>query len=172
VKYFRHYIGASLFGTLATECEFDEKGLFWALLEMAGMSRNLGVIQANSHTPYTDERLCQLLNCTMELLHRSLTKFASQGRILWTNEGIEVIKWDEYQSDYYKKKGRAEKAKFKADEKVAKIISSEMTSRPTECPDCGRSRGGTNPQCNCDPVECAKCGRVKGGKHPTCECGE
>jgi len=149
----------------------EEKGLWWALLEMGGLSRNVGVVQANSHTPYTDERLCQLLNCDMELLQRGLTKFASQGRILWTSEGIEIIKWDEYQSDYYKKKGRAEKAKVKADEKVAKIMNSE-TSRPIECPDCGRIKGTDSPNgCNCDPVECARCGGVKGGKHPTCECG-
>ena len=114
MKWFKHYVEESIMGTLKTECTAEERGVWWDLLELAALSRTPGVVQANKTTAHTEERLCQLMNIDLDLLRRALQKFTTQGRIKTQPDGIHIINWKKYQSEYQRqapyRKRKREKA--------------------------------------------------------------
>lgn len=83
-------------GSIRTDCTPEERSVFTDLLALANESRTRGVIQANSSTPYSHDRLAEIINVTPELLERSLKKFEVQKRIRENAQGIHVLSFDFY----------------------------------------------------------------------------
>jgi len=111
MKWFKHFVDESIMGTLKTECTPEERGVWWDLLELAALSRTPGIVQANKQQAHTEERLSQLMNVPLDLLQRCLQLFADQGRVVTKTDGIHIVNWKKYQSEYqrqapYRKKKR------------------------------------------------------------------
>lgn len=92
----KFYTKSWIMGSIRTDCFPEERSVFMDLLALANESRNRGIVQANETTPYSHDRLAEIINVSLELLERSLQKFEEQNRIHENNRGIVITNFTFY----------------------------------------------------------------------------
>jgi len=106
MKWYKHYIDESLFGSLRHELTPPERSIWWDLLSMAGKSRRPGIVQANAGHPYDLNWLASFLVVTRAELQTTLQKCQEQGRLSIQPDGIYITNWRKYQGKYEVKAGK------------------------------------------------------------------
>ena len=95
----------NLFGTLRHELASGERGIWNDLLDMAKISRvRPGLIAAGKNTAYNHQWLANFLNVSIEELEITLKKLEKTERIIENGNGIEILNWARYQSEYERQK--------------------------------------------------------------------
>lgn len=100
------WVEECLEGTIRFDFTSAERGVWYDLIMLAGHCRVPGIISANENTAYPHSYIAGKLNVDIELFERTLEKCKSgkDPRIKETDEGIVLINWDHYQSEYQRQK--------------------------------------------------------------------
>lgn len=102
----------SLTGTLRFDFTPEQRGVWYDLLVLAGSCRLEGVIAAGPGSPYPHEWIAGMLNITLGLLEDTLKICEKSERITENGQGILIINWNKYQSEYERQKPYREAKKF------------------------------------------------------------
>ncbi|MBA7639457.1 hypothetical protein ES703_47115 [subsurface metagenome] len=106
------YVTECLEGTIRFDFTPAERGVWYDLILLAGRCRIPGIIAANENSPYPHSYIAGLLNIDLPLFEATLEKCKTSGRIKETAQGIELINWNHYQSEYERQKPYREKKKI------------------------------------------------------------
>jgi len=98
------WLNECLEGTIRFDFTPAERGVWYDLILLAGRGRVPGTISANETTPYPHSYLAGLLNIPLELFEGTLEKCKSSGRIQESPQGIHLLNWEHYQSEYQRQK--------------------------------------------------------------------
>ncbi len=113
----------NLFGTLRHELDAAERGVWNDLLDFAKLSRvKPGIIAPNEKSGYKHEWLAAFFNVPLELLKGTLVKLEETGRIKENGQGIHIINWVKYQSEYDRQKPYREERKTKKNPAPRKLL--------------------------------------------------
>lgn len=93
-----------LIGTIRFDFTPEERGVWYDLLVLAGNCRQEGTIAAGPGTPYPLAWIAGTLNIPMGLLQATLKKCVKTERISLNGDGIEILNWQKYQSEYDRQK--------------------------------------------------------------------
>lgn len=85
-------------GSIRVEFTSAERGVWYDLLLLAGISKTPGIIERTIGVPYSFEDIAARLKVDVDLLHRVVTKCMEEGRIYMRNGSIGISNWDKYQS--------------------------------------------------------------------------
>jgi len=107
------WIDKWIFGSTRIELQPDERSVWIDLMAIA--SKDNGFIRANPKTPYPPQQLAGLLYISEELLHRTIQKCISTGKIKECGNPVEnnftgyyILNWSTYQlTDRYKRRFQA-----------------------------------------------------------------
>lgn len=98
------WVNECLQGTIRFDFGPDERGVWYDLIILAGNCRIPGIISPNGNSPYPHKYIAGLLNIDLELLEKTLEKCQASGRIEETEQGIKLVNWEHYQSEYERQK--------------------------------------------------------------------
>lgn len=93
-----------LSGTIRFDFTPAERSVWYDLIILAGDCRQEGIIAAGSGTPYPRGWIAGTLNIDVGLLEKVLDKCEKTGRITEDGQGIHIINWTRYQSEYDRQK--------------------------------------------------------------------
>ena len=95
----------NLFGSLRHELNVGQRGMWNDLLDMAKLSRvRPGLISPAEGVGYSHQWLSDFLNIPFEFFEETLELLEKTGRISENHNGIEIINWWKYQSEYDRQK--------------------------------------------------------------------
>jgi len=124
------WVDECLEGTIRFDFTPAARGVWYDLILLAGRCRVPGVISANETSPYPHSYIAGLLNIDLELLEETLEKCKASGRIEETEQGIKLINWEHYQSEYERQKPyRQQKQKSEDPDKYVKGPYGHMVKR-------------------------------------------
>ncbi len=103
-RWVKVWVNESLTGTIRFDFTPAERGVWYDLLVLAGNCRLDGIIAAGPGRPYPYNWIAGTLNIPLELLEVTLTKCEESGRIREDSEGIHILNWGKYQSEYERQK--------------------------------------------------------------------
>lgn len=103
-KWIKMWVQESLTGTLRFDFTPAERGVFYDLMLLAGNCRLDGVIAAGVGVPYPHAWIANTLNIQVKLLDDTLRKCTDTGRMEENGDGIHILNWDKYQSEYERQK--------------------------------------------------------------------
>lgn len=110
----------NIFGSSRFDFDAAQRGVWNDLLDLADISRvKRGLIAPAEGQSYTHEYIAGILNIPLKLLDDTLALCVKKKRILENGNGIEIVNWDKYQSDYDRQKPYR-KAKKDKDYKAGK----------------------------------------------------
>lgn len=113
-RWIKLHIQQCLEGSIRWQLEPDERGVWYDLLVFAGTCQNEGMIGDRDKRPFPIEFIANRLNIPLEMLERTIKKCVAEGRIKESDEGLCIVHWKEYQSEYERQKPyREKKASFK-----------------------------------------------------------
>ncbi|MBA7713276.1 hypothetical protein ES703_122277 [subsurface metagenome] len=98
------WVNESLEGTIRFDFTPAERGVWYDLILMAGRCRVPGVISANETTPYPHSYIAGILNVDLELLDTTIEKCKKSGRIKENKQGLQLVNWEHYQSEYQRQR--------------------------------------------------------------------
>jgi hypothetical protein len=134
-------------GSIRYQLEADERGVWYDLLNYAAICSEPGVISDRDGRPYPHSFIANRLNVSIELFERSLRKCADEGRIRENDDGIHIVNWKVYQSEYDRQKPyrQAKKLRERDYTHLSSCSNPECNwsspvwgrGAPTECPECG-----------------------------------
>jgi len=91
----------NLFGTLRHELDSAQRGVWNDLIDLAKLGRvRPGLIAPNDKTAYKHEWLAAFFNIPLDLLNTTLKRLEETGRIIENGNGIEIVNWHLYQTEY------------------------------------------------------------------------
>jgi hypothetical protein len=108
-RWIKLHIQQCLEGSIRWQLDPDERGVWYDLLVFAGVCQSEGWIGDRDNRAYPIEFIANRLNISLELLERTLKKCIVEGRIERNEEGIHIMHWEEYQSEYERQKPYREK---------------------------------------------------------------
>lgn len=123
------YVNECLEGTIRFDFTPAERGVWYDLILLAGRCRIPGLIAANENAPYPHSYIAGLLNIDQGLFETTLEKCKKSNRILENSEGIKLINWEHYQSEYERQKPYRQKAKEDDPDKYTKGKYGHMVNR-------------------------------------------
>ena len=124
------WVNECLQGTIRFDFTAAERGVWYDLVILAGNCRIPGIIAANETSPYPHSYIAGMLNIDLELLEETLEKCKASGRIEETEQGIKLINWEHYQSEYERQKPyRQQKQKSEDPDKYIKGKLGHMVQR-------------------------------------------
>lgn len=100
MRYVKMYVGECLEGTIRFDFEPAERGVWYDLVILAGRMRVKGLIGAGSGNPYPRRWIAGILNIDEELLEITIEKCKNTQRISENSDGIRILNWSKYQSEY------------------------------------------------------------------------
>jgi len=103
------YVNECLEGSIRFDFTAAERGVWYDLLLLAGRCRQPGIISANEKSLYPHSYIAGLFNVDIELLESTIVKCKASGRIVENDNGIELVNWEHYQSEYLRQKPYREK---------------------------------------------------------------
>lgn len=103
-RWIKLWVRESLTGTIRFDFTPAERGVWYDLLALAGNCRLEGVIAAGAGSPYPHSWIAGTLNIPLELLEATLTKCEKSGRVKENTDGIHILSWARYQSEYERQK--------------------------------------------------------------------
>jgi hypothetical protein len=135
-------------GSIRYQLEADERGVWYDLLNFAAVCSEPGIISDRDGRSYPHTFIANRLNVSLELFERSLKKCLDEGRVAENDNGIKIVNWSAYQSEYdrqkpyrqAKKEGRAKKKSVTCScgrMFLINIVEGEK-QEPLICPSCGK----------------------------------
>ena len=103
-RWVKLWVTESLTGTIRFDFTSEERGVWYDLLLLAGNCRQEGLIAAGSGTPYPKQWIAGTLNIPLELLNATIEKCIETERIAENGDGLKIINWEKYQSEYDRQK--------------------------------------------------------------------
>ena len=103
-RWIKLWVAESLRGTIRFDFTPEERGVWYDLLALAGDCRQEGLIAANENHPYPAKWVAGVLNISEGLLERTLKKCLDSGRIATGDNGVQIVNWGRYQSEYDRQK--------------------------------------------------------------------
>jgi hypothetical protein len=104
MRYVKMFVMECLEGTIRFDFEPDERSVWYDLIILGGRMRTKGLISAGPGKPYPRPYIAGVLNISTELLDRTLAKCIATGRLEENADGIRIINWAKYQSEYDRQK--------------------------------------------------------------------
>lgn len=98
------WVAESLRGTMRFDFTPAERGVWYDLLALAGDGRQDGLIAPGKDQKYPLRWIAGTLNISPSLLHRTLEKCKTYSRIEVNDNGIRILNWNKYQSEYERQK--------------------------------------------------------------------
>jgi len=127
-RWIKVYPVECLEGSIRWQLEPDERGTWYDLLNFAALCRQPGLIADADGRPFPRPFIANRLNISLELLERTLKKCEEEGRIFENENGIHIVNWERYQSEYERqkkyRKSTAESTKKLNVEKSVENVSS------------------------------------------------
>lgn len=99
-------------GSIRWQLESDERGVWYDLLNFAGICNQDGWIRDRDGRPFPLQFIANRLNITLELLERTIGKCLEEGRLVKHASGFKITHWKGYQSEYERQKPYREKNKY------------------------------------------------------------
>ena len=112
-RWVKLWVQESLIGTVRFDFSPAERGVWFDLLILAGNCRLEGIIAAGPGSPYPHNWIAGTLNIDIELLESTLEKCKLSDRIVENGNGIEILNWGKYQSEYDRQKPSGKRIKRK-----------------------------------------------------------
>ena len=103
-KWVKIWVDESLTGTVRFDLTPAERSIWYDLIILAGACRVPGQISSNETTPFPHDYIANLLQVPLDLLQTTLKKLADTGRVSENENGIHIINWSKYQSEYDRQK--------------------------------------------------------------------
>ena len=103
-RWIKVYCLETLHGSISYQLTEGERYVWLGLLCQAGLCGHEGVIADHDMKPWPHDHIARELNTTLALLESTLTKCKSGGRITEDGQGIKIINWTKYQSEYERQK--------------------------------------------------------------------
>jgi len=103
-KWVKIWVDESLTGTVRFDLTPAERSIWYDLIILAGACRVPGQISSNETTPFPHDYIANLLQVPLDLLQTTLKKLADTGRVSENENGIHIINWLKYQSEYDRQK--------------------------------------------------------------------
>jgi len=100
MKWIKLHTIPSLTGSIRFDLTPAERGVWYDLLLLAGLSRKPGHLQASEDKPYPLKYIASQLRIPIPLLQSTLNKCKAEGRISEDSQGLHITNWSVYQSDY------------------------------------------------------------------------
>lgn len=156
MRYVKMFVMECLDGTIRFDFDPDERGVWYDLILLGGRMRVKGLLSAGPGQPYPRRWIAGTLNITEELLERTLRKcIAAPGdnktldghdpRIVETPDGLRIINWHKYQSEYDRQKPYRERKRAKKENPSSEDPAKHQRGRFAVCQVC-HSR-----PCQCEP---------------------
>ena len=109
-------------GTLAWDFEdLAERGAWACLLALAGECRQDGIIGAGPGRPYSHEWIGAILRIKLDFLEAFLLKAEAHDMIHENKDGIHIVNWPKYQSEYQRQKP------FREQKKAGRLTDEQRT---------------------------------------------
>lgn len=143
MKYVRLFVREWLYGTIRFDFEPDERGVFADLLAMGAVMRTKGLISAGKGMPFPRRWIAGTLNISEELLERVIQKGIEVDRLSEDGDGIRILNWKKYQSEY-------DRQKYYRDKKKGQDSDDSGWHPPKICNKCGGRKDGEHPTCRCE----------------------
>jgi len=119
-RWIKVWVQESLTGTMRFDFTPAERGVWYDLLILAGNCRLEGIIAAGPGKPYPHHWIAGTLNIPQELLEVTLGKCQESQRINENSDGIHILNWARYQSEYDRQKPYRQKNKDEDPDKYTK----------------------------------------------------
>lgn len=103
-RWIKLWVHESLEGTIRFDFSPEERAVWYDLLLLAGRCRREGVIAPSEGAAFPHLWIAGTLNISEELLDRTLKKCIDTERVRENSNGIEIINWARYQSEYERQK--------------------------------------------------------------------
>jgi len=126
MRYVKMYVAECLEGTIRFDFEPAERGVWYDLVILAGRMRVKGLIGAGSGIPYPRRWIAGILNIDEELLELTIEKCKKTHRISENSNGIRILNWNKYQSEYDRQKPYRDKKKAQRDEDPGKYTKGKL----------------------------------------------
>jgi len=91
-------------GSIRWQLESDERGVWYDILNFAAICSTPGLIADKDDRPFPHSFVANRLNIPLELFERTLKKCNEEGRTKEDGNGIRVVNWKSYQSEYQRQK--------------------------------------------------------------------
>lgn len=158
MRYVKMFVMECLDGTIRFDFEPDERSVWYDLIILGGRMRVKGLLSAGPGQPYPRRWIAGTLNITEELLDRTLRKCIAQGkdkktpdgkdpRIVETPDGLRIINWHKYQSEYDRQKPYREAKRGSKANPGREDPRKHQKGRFAVCPVCHQR------PCQCEPKE-------------------
>ena len=98
------WVNECLTGTIRFDLTPAERSVWYDLIIFAGQCRRPGVLASNEGYPFPHNYIAGILNIPQELLEGSLEKFKQSARVIEDENGIRIVNWEKYQSEYERQK--------------------------------------------------------------------
>ncbi len=121
-RWVKLWVSESLRGTIRFDFTPAERSVWYDLLVLAGDCRQDGLIAPGSGVPYPLKWIAGTLNISSTLLKKTLEICKSSERIEINGDGIKILNWHKYQSEYERQKPFRYK-------KVTDKVTSRVTKR-------------------------------------------
>ncbi len=110
-RWIKVWVQESLTGTVRFDFTPAERGVWYDLLILAGNCRLDGIIAAGPGKPYPHSWVAGTLNIPVGLLETTLKKCEESDRVHENKDGIQILNWAKYQSEYDRQKPYRERDK-------------------------------------------------------------
>lgn len=105
------YCWGRLHGSMIYQLSEEEQSIWDKLLCYAGILGREGQISDNDGRPFPHNFIAHELHTSEELLESTLQKCKEEGRITEDEQGIHIVNWAAYQSEYERQKPYRERKK-------------------------------------------------------------
>lgn len=138
-RWIKLYPVECLEGSIRYQLEPDERGVWYDLLNFAALCTTPGHIGDSDDRPYPHSFIANRLNIPLEMLERTLKKCIDEGRLHENTNGIHIVNWAAYQSEYDRQKPYRQQKKGKAIHKLCKTCGYKAVTAEEYCPTCKES---------------------------------
>lgn len=110
------WVKESLRGTMRLDFTPAERGVWYDLIVLAGDCRQEGTIAPGPGREYPIKWIAATLRVPPALLKRVLQKCVESERIHMNGDGITILNWNKYQSEYDRQKPYRERKKEQSED--------------------------------------------------------
>ncbi len=103
-RWIKLWVSECLNGSIRYQLQPDERSVWYDLLLFSALGNPPGHICDRDSRPFPRSFIASRLNITEALLESTLDACKSEGRISEDENGLHVIHWEQYQSEYERQK--------------------------------------------------------------------
>lgn len=104
------WVMESIEGSIRYQLDPAERSVWYDLVLFSAWSARPGIISDKDSRPYPHKFIANRLNIPVPLLEKTLKKCQDEGRIQENSDGIHIVNWERYQSEYQRQKPYRQKA--------------------------------------------------------------